>query len=298
MNKILFRNVCVVLMMVIVANGAFAASGEPADWYFVADNNSWKVDATTQFQTTETEGVFILNDYNLAGNTAYKITTADWSSSYGWADGGSISETSIAYPMEKGSAGNGWCALPAGTYDITFDSSASTIEFNLSDTQQEKEEGDIWYITGTFNSWVLDNQFAKSENPEIFVIENLTLPESAVNEGYWDFIITTPGWEVQYICDDNVDELGKEYSFVLRHDNLATYSHLTAGNYQVEWNKGTHTIMFTKAGTTSIDTIDTDYADDSAEYFTIGGARVTSDNLTPGLYLKRSSGKTEKVYIK
>ncbi len=296
MKKSLLKQGCA-LLIALAANCAYAASGEAADWYFTAENNSWKVDATTQFQATDAEGVYLLKGFNLAGNTAYKITNADWSVSYGWVDGGSVVETGVAYPVEKGASGNGWCGLDAGTYDITFNETASSIEFTLSDTQQEKEEGDIWYLTGTFNGWTLDTQFAASETPGIFVIEKFTLPESATAEGYWDFVITTPAWAVQYICDENLDETDKEYAFVERHDNLAAYSHLPAGEYMATWDKTNHTLKIVKSETTGIEDIAVDESS-NAEYYNINGVKVNADNLTSGIYIRKTADKTKKVYIR
>ncbi len=36
----------------------------------------------------------------------------------------------------------------------------------------------------------------------------------------------------------------------------------------------------------------------AAEYYNINGVRVNADNLTPGLYIKRQSGKATKVLVK
>lgn len=47
-------------------------------------------------------------------------------------------------------------------------------------------------------------------------------------------------------------------------------------------------------------TVDSIAADDNAdaEYFTISGMRVSSDNLEPGIYLRKTADKTEKVVIR
>ncbi len=49
----------------------------------------------------------------------------------------------------------------------------------------------------------------------------------------------------------------------------------------------------------NIETIDADKADGTAEYFNLQGIRVDADNLTPGIYLRRSAnGEATKVIVK
>lgn len=300
MNKTLLKNIIGLIVIVSGAFSANAAVGDAADWYFSAECNSWAVNESTQFKTTETDGVFILKDYTIAGSTGYKITNLAWSTYYGWADGGSVTETGVAYPLAENVTGNGWCGLTGGTYDITFNQTEQTIMFELSENQQEIDEGDIWYITGVFNNWALDAslQFVKSEtDADVFKLDAFTLPESAVAEGWWSFVITTAGWAAQYVCAENVDNLNTEYEFVTRADNALAYSHLGAGEYVLEWNKKNHTLKIVQGDDSAIDDIVSDSATDK-EYYSISGIKVNASNLTPGIYVVKEGAKTYKVRIK
>lgn len=276
-----------------------ANASEPADWYLVTEAGNWGTTAECQFQTTEQENVYQLSSYSIPGNMAYKITDSAWSEYYGWADGGSITETGVAYPLGAMANGNGWCALAAGTYDITFNQSDKTITFVLSENQGEVVEGNIWYMTGTFNNWALDVKFEQdSTDPTLFVLDNYTISESAITDGYWNFEIVTPSWAIEYICTEDVAQTDKEYSFVKRYDGLNSFSSLATGTYKFIWNTNNHTLKIETSTSSGVSDINVDSNFSATEYYNLSGTKVAEADLTPGIYIKKYGYKSEKIVIR
>lgn len=274
------------------------ANAEMADWYFSNDLGGWTLDETCQFQTTEQTDVFILPSFNLAGSTGYKITNAAWSEYYGWADGGSIAETGVAYPLGEMESGNGWCALPTGTYDITFDRAAKTIMFVLSENQQDIDEGNDWYLTGPFaaNNWTLDFKFTQSTDDEnLFTLEKFTVTEADIVEGYWNFVIVSEGWASQYCFLEDCAALGVEYNFISRYDDLTAFSSLPADVYNFTWNKKEHTLKIERNATDGIAFTEADLNETEAEYYSISGTKIVSNDMPKGIYIKKCGNKVEKV---
>lgn len=50
--------------------------------------------------------------------------------------------------------------------------------------------------------------------------------------------------------------------------------------------------------TTGIDGIDADAFDGNAEWYTLQGIRVSEENLTPGVYIRKTANGAEKVYVR
>lgn len=292
-TRILTSTVCGAMGLLFPFTQASAAE---ADWYFSTEGASWALSTDCQFQTTDQSDVFLLPSFNLSGNMAYKITNAAWTEYYGWADGGSVTDTGVAYPLGDMASGNGWCALNAGTYDITFDRSAKTVMFKLSENQEEIDEGNNWYLTGTFNNWGLELKFEQDkENNNRFTLGNIQITESAITDDYWNFEIVSEGWAVQYIYTEDVSVLDKEYAFIKRYDDLVAYSSLPAGVYKFTWDKKAHTLKIEKDMTSGTASIDVDFNEAEVEYYTISGTRVASKNLSKGVYIKRCGNKVRKI---
>lgn len=286
---------------VCVALGIFfpfaqVSASEMADWYFSNAGNSWALTPECQFQSTDQNDVFILPSFSLSGSMAYKITNSAWSEYYGWADNGSITETGIAYPLGAMSDGNGWFALDAGTYDITFDRGAKTITFRLSENQDEVDEGNNWYLTGTFNNWSLELKFEQdTDNENLFILEDVRITDAAISDGYWNFEVSSEGWGAQYIFTDDFSTLGIDYTFVKRYDDLVAYSSLPADTYRFTWNKKAHTLKIEKDMASGIADITADIDEAEAEYYTISGAKTASKNLSKGIYIKKYGNKVKKI---
>lgn len=294
------RTAFIIGMFAIVANFAISANaGEKADWYFSNATDNWVLAESCQFQTTDEDDVFVLPSFNLSGNVNYTITNAAWSEYYGWTDGGSVTEAGVAYPLGA-QATNGWCGLPAATYDITFDRNAKTIKFDLSENQGEINEGNVWYLTGTFNNWALDDnvKFVQDESDQsVFVLDNIEIPESAYTDGYWNFEIVTSGWSIQYVSAEDVALTGTAYEFVKRAESETAWSSLATGKYKFIWNTGSHTLSIEKANTSGISDIVSDIEEAEAEYYTISGVKVALKDLSKGIYIRKCGNKVKKVIL-
>lgn len=294
------RTAFIIGMFAIVANFAISANaGEKADWYFSNATDNWALTESCQFETTEEDGVFVLPSFNLSGNVQYTVTNADWSEFYGWTDGGSVTETGVAYPLGT-QATNGWCGLSAATYDITFDRNAKTIKFDLSESQGEINEGNVWYLTGTFNAWALDDNvlFVQDETDKsLFVLDKIEIPESAYTDGYWNFEIVTPGWSIQYVSTEDISQTGTAYQFVTRTESETAWSSLAAGTYKFIWNTGSHMLTIEKANTSGITDIASDIEGAEVEYYTISGIKVASKDLTKGIYIKKCGNQVNKIIL-
>lgn len=86
-----------------------------------------------QFQTTGIDGVYVLEGITTTeSGLKYCIHNSGWSTQYGWADGGSVNATGVEYPVAVATGATGWLALPAGTYDVTFNANNLTVRFDNS----------------------------------------------------------------------------------------------------------------------------------------------------------------------
>ena len=103
-------------------------------WFlYIWSNTSNSGGDVGQFQTTTQNGVFLLEGVTTTeSGLKYCIHNSAWSTCYGWADGGSVNATGVDYPVAVATAATGWLALPAGTYNVTFNLSALTIRFDTA----------------------------------------------------------------------------------------------------------------------------------------------------------------------
>ncbi len=127
-----------ILIMAMIAISANAA-GDLADWYlYVWSNESNAGGDRGQFKTTDTDYVFVLEGVTLSEKDAaglnFCMRNSDWSTMYGWGDGGSLDATDKAVVLETATQATGWMSLPAGTYDFTWNATNLTITAKVSTT--------------------------------------------------------------------------------------------------------------------------------------------------------------------
>lgn len=278
-----------------LAGNVAKAESEPADWYFTT-TYSWTCSESNQFKTTDTEGVYKLENFTCSGNFNFAVTNSAWSEMYGWKE--TVNATDKAFGVAATTSGNGWAELPAATYDIVFNHNELTLMFTLSAEQGEIDEGNFWYITGSYNNWGLDEAFVQDETNSDLFVGKFEITEADVTEGYWDFEITSAGWSNQYVCEENVDETDKEYQFVTRENNALSYSHLPAATYLAVWNKKAHTLKFVTFDPAAVEVIPTDMENSNPEYYNLSGQKVSAETLAPGIYIKKQGKNIEKVVLR
>ncbi len=120
--------------------------------YFWSDTHGVDKNAGT-FISASDASVFVLNNCQVpAEGIKFCIHNDDWSVQYGWSDeGGAVNTTGVAVKLATATQANGWLDLPAGTYDVTFNSSALTIRFDTVAEAPELESflrgGDLTMAT-------------------------------------------------------------------------------------------------------------------------------------------------------
>ena len=117
-----------------------------ADWmlYFYKDAES-NGDAGT-FKTTGTDGVFVLENVNInyADGANFCVRNGDWSTKYGWTEaGGSVTTTGYACQLGTSEGANCWFQMPAGNYDVIWNSNDLTITFWNNNTIPAGESRDV-----------------------------------------------------------------------------------------------------------------------------------------------------------
>ena len=113
-------------------SNVWAAEGDAADWYlyFYSDTYSLNGDAG-QFKETATANVYTLEGVSVPGSGInFEIHNNAWSTRYGWKDA-SVSTTGTPVGLATSTSANGWLALDAGTYDVTWDATNLTIQFDV-----------------------------------------------------------------------------------------------------------------------------------------------------------------------
>lgn len=114
-----------------------ATAGEDADWYFNSYQaaDPWGDTGNGQFKTTDDDNLFLLEKLCITeSGVNFCVRNNDWSTNYGWKN---AEVTSLGTPveLEDGKSGaTGWLALPTGIYDVTWNTTNNTIQFDASNT--------------------------------------------------------------------------------------------------------------------------------------------------------------------
>ena len=131
------------LLLIILLSLQVGLHAASADWYlyFYSDTYSLNGDAG-QFETTSTANVYKLSSVTVsASGINFCVHNNAWSTQYGWKSAG-VTSTGVAVELASASGATGWLAVAAGTYDVTFNSSALTIQFDVhSDDSGSGESG-------------------------------------------------------------------------------------------------------------------------------------------------------------
>lgn len=294
------------LLTLTMAICAMCANAEGVDWYFVYDGNGWATDETTQFQTTDTENVYLLANYQVNANAEkgglnYQITNKSWSKMYGWcaeADGNDIPGSTY----KLGSIGNAWINCESGKYDITFNAADETIRFDLVSLgggEGDDEKDMTWFFVYDGNSWVTDTstELKATEVENVYVLDNYQISADA-DKGGISYQITNQDWTKAYgWCAeaDGNDYVGSTYKL---GTSGAAWLTCESGTYTITFNSANETIRFDLMSGSGVDDIYVSEQESEAVYYTIDGKNIEGKSLQTGLYIKKQGNKVSKIYIK
>lgn len=273
------KKIYVLLMMAMMTITASAAT---ADWYLYiwSDNQNAGGDAG-QFVTTETDGVFLLEGCALAEEgLKFCIRNGAWSEMYGWSDeegGGSVEATGTAVKLATANSANGWIALPAGNYEVTWNANDKTITFVEATSESVVAD---WFIycwdDATSNGGDL-GQFKTTDTDGVFRIENFEMTNA---DGY-KFCIHNSAWSSTYGWGweegkegGSVTEIGVDVQLEVSN-TASAWLGLATGKYNVTWNANDLTVRF-DSDATEITEVVSDASSDKA--YTLAGYRVNPNH--------------------
>lgn len=149
--------------------------------------------------------------------------------------------------------------------------------------------------------------------PQVLVPGELSTVEAVVESSYNTDMQYDMGL---YLCtlDDDYLHINLKYgaqSMTIAPNSSATFSFSTIipGNfapgeyYLVFANPNTldiigYLIVEVQSKITAIDAISADETDDSCRYYNLQGVEVAADKLVPGIYIRRTNNKSEKIIVK
>ena len=181
------------LLMALLTINANAA-GDAADWYLYLYSTTFGVNGSAgQFKTTDTDGVFVLEEVVIPGSgISFCINNNSWSSIYGWGDGGTVNAVGTPFALAASSNANGWMELEAGTYDVTWNANDLTIQFDEHVSQVASD----WYLYFYSEELGLNGdagRFEQSEIEGVYAIKNLQITASG-----FSFCIHNEAWTTRY----------------------------------------------------------------------------------------------------
>ena len=124
--------------LALVSGSVNAAKNASADWYLYVYSDTLSLDQNIgQFQTTDEANIFVIASCDVtAQGVNFCVHNNSWSSTYGWKSEG-VTTTGVEVELATAKQANGWLDLPAGTYKVTFNSSALTIRFDEPDPEPD-----------------------------------------------------------------------------------------------------------------------------------------------------------------
>lgn len=143
---------------------ASSSASVNADWFIYYWDDAASVGGDLgQFKTTDTDGVFRLENLELtnANGVKFCIHNAAWDKTYGWnwvegTEGGSVTATATDVLLEASTTASAWLGLPVGKYNVTWNATALTIRFDdptttgikLVDNTQPTDNGIVYNLAG------------------------------------------------------------------------------------------------------------------------------------------------------
>lgn len=105
------------------------------EWYVAGLNDaSFKLDDAHKMTASETEGVYVLKDFEITKAGSFKVATSGWGIGYGWNDKSvTFSENMLSHKLEEVSGETGDVPYTmTGKYNITWNNNTKTVTFESS----------------------------------------------------------------------------------------------------------------------------------------------------------------------
>lgn len=250
------KKIYAILMMALMVMTTSAAT---ADWYLYTWSDTQNAGGEAgQFQTTGTDGVFLLEGCNIGEEgVKFCIHNAAWSEMYGWSDdegGGSVETTDKAVKLASATGANGWIALPTGNYDVTWNANDKTITFLSATSTSVNADWYIYYWDDAANAGDDLGQFKTTDTDGVFLLENVELTSDdgvkfCIHNSAWS---STYGWGwTEGSEGGSVTETGKDV-LLETSSSASAWLGLPAGKYNVTWNATALTVRFESVTSTGI----------------------------------------------
>lgn len=276
------KKIYAILMMAMMAMTTSAAT---VDWYLYiwSDTQNAGGDAG-QFQTTDTDGVFLLEGCSVTEEgVKFCIRNSAWSEMYGWSDeegGGSVDATDKAVKLAAATGANGWIALPVGNYNVTWNANDKTITFTAATSTSVNADWYIYYWDDAAGAGGDLGQFKTTDTDGVFLLEGLEL----INADGVKFCIHNAAWSSTYgwgwaegteggsVTATNTDVL-------LEVSNSASaWLGLPVGKYNVTWNATALTIRFESTMATGISEKTMVKSEGISPAYNLAGQRVNASH--------------------
>lgn len=294
------KNFAKIAMAAMVAASAMSANAERL--WIVGDGvqSEWNLDGATALLSRAAEPEVYTGTVYLYGGKDFKfLTTTDWGGlEYGSAEG-ATSENGVTR-LASGTVDTGYGKLTVAenaNYRLTVNLAEMTMTAVKSDYQATEITNCSLFMIGdaTEGGWSVDAGtplYQDEEKPYLY-----NSGKVALKAGSFKIATTIKGggtFNQKYFYFRDADNAGK---IALDQDGDLQWQIDEADDYIVEVNTVDNTIGISKASVTGvIDTVDTEVAYGTEEYYTLQGIKVSEP--APGIYIRVRDAKIEKIVIK
>ena len=234
--------------MLAMALGAMAANSIWSFYFY--DTNTGNGGDLGTFQTTSTSNVFLLENVEINYNgTGFQfwIHDSSWSTSYGWYE--TVANTGQAYTVAAG-GGAGWSSLPVGTYDITFNYTNNTVQFDVHSSGGTTTVKKVSILGDSYSTFY--GYMTPSDNMSWYSTETTTWYSdndvTNVDQTWWkQFLNANSDYELlinnsysgSTMCNSTISGMDVSTSFISRANNLGSPDViLICGGTNDYWNPG------------------------------------------------------------
>ena len=220
----LMKKVAAILFLIITSLSIFAGKN---DWYLYFYSTTYSLNGDAGQFTSSGANTYTLSSVSVPGsgiNFCVHNTkpAGGWDDVYGWKDA-SVTTVGVTYGLATANSATGWLAIPAGIYNVTFNSSDLTIRFDAIYTVSYSKGTPAASISGTAptSTTVLSGE-AETAPGAVFTREGYTQTGWATSDG-----------------GTKAYELGAE---IYVYSDLTLYPYWSINRYSIVYNKGTYGI--------------------------------------------------------